>query len=185
MPEQLKLKFRTIPLWLIVVLCALSAGCGGDFDAYAIKERAERGPVLLDSEEVTLNTTEIDCGVANELWGAPSAGGGARVIYRLTDKARDLHFSDDIYANDAGFDQPHTQVRGKFQLQLDRVVAVNGPNAYTRLVQAQIGVRIPHPCFPTPLRIMGVRKGKFAPDEAPTLLYEAREDGWQAAHIVH
>ena len=180
------MRFYPIPVWMVVVLCAFSVACSHDLDGNAIKPRAESSPMPLDSEQVSLSAAQVSCGVENDLWVAGPSDGGQRTIYRLTQKARDLQFSDDIYANDPGFSSPYTQVRGKFYLQLDSVVTIHdGTDAFTKLVQATISVKIPHSCFTAPLPIMGIRQGKFSASVAPTMIYENSDDGWQPTHLVH
>jgi len=177
------MKFRTNSILLITVLCLFAAACGQDF-ATTLQERAEGKPIQLDSEQVSLTLEQLKCGVKYELWdGAPE--GGQQAVYRLTQKGRELQFSDNIYPNGPGYPSPYTQVRGKFHLQFTRIVEISDGSDGSKLVQAQLGVKIPHPCFAAALPVMGIRKGKFTPDEAPTLKYENAEDGWQPAELVH
>jgi hypothetical protein len=142
--------------------------------------------MTLDSEQVTLSDTQLDCGISNELWESSSSDGGQRAIYRLTQKGRDLQFSDDVYGQDPEYGAAYTQVRGKFTLALTSVVAVHdGPETGTKLIQAQLSVRVPHACFADPLPLMGVNKGKFTSKLPPTLLYENGENGWMAVKLIH
>ena len=184
------MKFHASPMFLATLfalaLSFLLTGCDHDFDENTTKSRAEGKPVQLDSEQVSVNWGQLNCGVENELWeGAPPAEPGQPVIYRLTQKGRDLQFSDDVYVNETGYSSPYVQVRGKFYLQLDRVVTINTDTDGSKLIQSQLGVKIPHPCFTTPLPIMGIKKGKFASDVPPTLKYENGEEGWFPTGLVH
>ena len=154
------MKFRTIPTFLAMVLCFFAAGCSHDFDEEMIRSRAAEKPLQLDSEQVSLNSGQLSCGVDNELWeGIPPTEVRQAAIYRLTPKGRSLQFSDDVYVDDPVNPAPFAQVRGKFYLQVDRVVTINTTSDGAKLVQAVVGVKIPHPCFTTPLfsrRIMAV-----------------------------
>jgi hypothetical protein len=176
------------PIFALITagLTVFLAGCSHDFDPNAAKPLAEMNAVQLDSEQVALTEAELSCGVTEDLWEETSPD-GSRAIYRLTQKARDLNFSEDIYARDPEYPTtPYTQLRGKFNLNLDALIVVNdGPEDGTKLVQATYGVKIPHLCFPAPLMIMGVNKGKFSTRIAPTLQYENSDKGWQAVKFVH
>lgn len=181
------MRFRTkvIPILIALVLCLLVTACGHDFDGEAIRAGTEK-PVQLDREQVSMSYDQVLCGVKNELWEGDSAEmGQPQTSYRLTQKGRDLLFSDDVYPNGAGYLTPYTQVRGKCSLQLGQVVAISNGNDGGKLVQAKLAVRIPHACFAAALPIMGVRKGKFAPDVAPILKYEEDENGWLPTELVH
>jgi hypothetical protein len=173
-------------VWSVAALCAVLAGCGSSgFNDAAMKALAERNPIQLDSEQVSLTEGQVNCGVANDLW-YEAPGDGGRAIYRLTEKGRDLKFSDNVYARDPDFPFPYTQLRGKFNLSLTRVVSVqDGSEQGTKLVQAALGVKIPHSCFADPLLIMGIAKGRFTTNLAPTLLYENDNDVWSAVKLVH
>lgn len=181
------MRFRTkvIPIFITGVLCVFVTACGHEFDGEAIQSGAGK-PAELDREQVSMSYEQLLCGVKNELWESDTAETGQpQTSYRLTQKGRDLQFSDDIYPSGAGYTTPYTQVRGKFKLFLGQVIAItNGPD-HAKLVQAKLSVKIPHPCFATALPIMGVRKGKFTPDAAPVLKYEEDESGWQLTELVH
>jgi hypothetical protein len=187
LPERKIMKFRSIfPPALLATLLTLLAGCSHDFDENTVRSRAAGQMLQLDSEQVSLNSAQLGCGVQNELWEAPPpAESGLPAAYRLTQTGRDLQFSDDVYANEPGYPAPYAQVRGKFYLQVDNVVAINVASDGARLIQAAMSVKIPHPCFANPLPLMGIKKGKFAPDFAPTLMFENTEEGWYPTQLVH
>jgi hypothetical protein len=172
-----------------LTLCVFLAGCSSHgFDDETIKSAAEQVPINIDREQVSLTDAQVACGVMNDLWEDAQAGNGQRAIYRLTQKGRDLQFSDDVYARDPEFDNtPYTQVRGKFSLTLFSIVAARDGSDGAKLVQAMLGVRIPHPCFTDPVLLMGVNKGKFTTKNAPTLLYEetGEKSLWTAIKLVH
>jgi hypothetical protein len=191
------MKFAAEPALLAVILCAFSAGCTDPdlFDENTAKAAAEAQPVQLDSEQISLRDAELTCAVNNDLWDAPisvggvvgtSGAGGERFLSHLQQKGRDLNFSDDVTSGESGFATPFTQVRGKFSLQLDRVVSIHdGEDKETKIVQAKVGVKIAHPCFANPLPIMGLRKGQYFDDLPVTLQYEKDTVGWHLAKIIH
>ena len=169
------------------ILCGLLAGCTDPdaFDENTAKSAAEYQPFQLDSEQVTMNTGQIACGANNDLWETPR-GGSDRSISVLQQKGRDLKFSDDITSGEPGFLNPYTQVRGKFPLQLDKVVSIRqGEDKDTRIVQAKVGIKMSHTCFDSALPIMGVSHGKYADDLPVTLQYERDGNGWHLAKIIH
>jgi hypothetical protein len=47
-----------------------------------------------------------------------------------------------------------------------------------------MGIIVPHACFPDPLPLMGVRKGNFAQDVSPVLLFRYN-NAWTLEGIVH
>jgi len=181
------MKFAAAPALLAATLCAFSVSCGDPnaFDDGVAKGVAESEPFQLDSEQVSMNLTQLGCGVNEDLWEAPSSG-TERSISRLEQNGRNLNLSDDVYSSDASYADPYTQVRGKFALQLDRVISIkDGEDKDTKIVQAKVGVKIPHKCFDTPLAIMGVGKGKYAEDVPVTLRYERYDAGWHLVKILH
>jgi len=176
---------KVIPIFITWGLCIFVTACGREFDI----ETAQKGAgklIELDREQVAMNYEQLICGIKNELWeGDLAETGQPQTSYRLTQKGRDLQFSDYVYTGGAGYSAPYTQVRGKFNLYLGQVTAITNGSDYSKLVQAKLSVKIPHFCFATALPIMGVRKGKFAPDAAPILKYEEDENGWQLTELVH
>jgi hypothetical protein len=182
------MKFRVTPALLAGALAAILAGCGGDpnaFDEGVAKAVAEAEPFQLDSEQVSMNFMQLDCGAGEDLWEAPS-NSGERSLSHLEQKGRDLHLTDDVYSGDSEFPSPYTQVRGKFALQVDQVLSIkDGEDKDTKIVQAKAGVKIADACFTTPLAIMGIRKGKYAADLPVTLRYERYDTGWHLVKILH
>ena len=184
------MKFWAAPALLAGTLAVILAGCGGDpnaFDEGVAKGVAEAEPFQLDSEQVSMNFTQLGCGANEDLWEAPSNGGnGERSLSRLEAKGHNLNLSDDVYSGDSEYPNPYTQVRGKFPLQVDQVISIkDGEDKDTKIVQAKVGVKIPHKCFDTPLAIMGVGKGKYAEDVPVTLRYERYDAGWHLVKILH
>jgi hypothetical protein len=182
------MKFSATPALLAGALATILAGCGGDpnaFDEGVAKGVAEAEPFQLDSEQVSMNPVQLDCGASEDLWDAPS-NIGDRSLSHLEQKGRNLKLSDDVYSGDSEYPYPYTQVRGKFALQVDQVVSIKeGEDKDTKIVQAKVGVKIADPCFTTPLAIMGIRKGKYAADLPVTLRYERYDIGWHLVKILH
>ena len=182
------MKFRATPALLAAALAAFLAACGGDpnaFDEGVAKGVAEAEPFQLDSEQVSMNSTQLGCGAGEDLWEAPT-NSGERSLSHLEQKGRDLNLTDDVSSGDSEFPNPYTQVRGKFPLQVDQVLSIkDGEDKDTKIVQAKVGVKINDPCFTTPLAIMGIRKGKYAADLPVTLRYERYDIGWHLIKIVH
>lgn len=182
------MKFWATPALLAGALAIVLAGCGGDpsaFDEGIAKAVAEAEPFQLDSEQVSMNLQQLECGAGEDLWEAPS-NSGDRSLSHLEQKGHDLNLTDNVYSGDSEFPNPYTQVRGKFALQVDQVLSIkDGEDKDTKIVQARVGVKIMDPCFTTPLYIMGIRKGKYAPDLPVTLRYERYDTGWHLVKILH
>ena len=132
-----------------------------------------------------MTPAQLACGVTDELWDAPTAGAD-RTVSHLEPKGRSLNFSDDISSDEAGHLLPYTQVRGKFAMQLDQVISIkDGEDKDTKIVQGKIGVKIPEPCFDSPVYIMGIRKGQYHDDLPATMQFERYGDGWHLTKIIH
>src|SRR5579872_7145825 len=173
---------------LFIVCCLLAgfailAGCGsGDFNYGKVGNIIQGAPLKLDAEYVILNRSQVDCGVQEDLWDAPVEN-GTHSVARLTQKGRDLHFSDDVSIGDLR--NPYAQIRGEFTLvAIDVQADRDGPDKESRLVDVKLGVPITHYCFPQPLLMMGVRKGNFTQDVSPTLLFRYN-NGWYLDRIMH
>ncbi len=178
--------FRAAPA-LLGTLAVILAGCGDPsaFDAGVAKGVAEAEPFQLDSEQVSMNLAQLDCGAGEDLWEAPR-NSGDRSFSRLEAKGHNLNLTDDVYSGDSEYPNPYTQVRGKFALQVDQVISIkDGEDKDTKIVQAKVGVKIADPCFNTPLAIMGIRKDKYSADLPVTLRYERYDTGWHLVKILH
>ena len=179
------MKFLAAPA-LLAVLCVFTASCAAPnaFDEDIARAVAASHPVQLDSEQVSMNTGQLACGANNDLWEAPIQGGD-RSISRLEPKGRALNFSDDVSSDEPAFPNPYTQVRGTFSLQMDRVFFIKDEDKDTKIVQARVGIKVPHSCFTSPLMIMGLRKGAYADDQPVTLEYQFDGYVWTVSKIVH
>jgi hypothetical protein len=163
---------------LILTLCL--AGCGTpDFNSDSAKGMLEQNPLDLSNEQVVLNDQQLDCGTKNELWDPPSGN-----MAHLTQKGRDLKFTDDIRLNDPDVHQPYTQVSGKFPVQVGEVTKVRDTEG-GKLADVKLGITISHDCFATPLPLMGVRKGKFTPDAPVVFRFVGSEKEYKLDKLMH
>ena len=169
--------------WAAVVAALSLAGCGGGgFDG---RSTLESRPVRLDGEQVTLDQTQLDCGTREDLW-VISPLGDARSIARLTQKARDLQFGDDVQIGDPEIKVPYAQIRGSFPVAVLQMGTVRDDDAFTKSVEAKVGVRINHSCFQNPLPVlMGIRHGKFDGSTSPVFRFKLEGDSWTVDQVVH
>jgi hypothetical protein len=158
-------------------------GCGGnDFDATSVLESR---PVKLDGEQVALNPDQVDCGAREDLWTVATLGGEGRSVGRLTQKGRDLQFSDDVQIGDPGLSVAHTQVHGSLPVQVFQVGSVREEDAWTKLGDAKVGVKINDACFQAnPPLVMGIRHGQFDPTANPVFRFKLDRD-WQVDQVIH
>jgi hypothetical protein len=70
-------------------------------------------------------------------------------------------------------------------LQLADGPTIKDEGSDGRLVEGKLLVIIPHMCFPDPLPILGVRKGRFSQDALPVLEFRLLNDGWHFSKLVH
>jgi hypothetical protein len=176
--------FRFVPI--AVALIAI-AGCGSDKDLDEDKAKTilEANPVSLDREQVTLSQKEFDCGVQAELWASPIQFSPDRSTARLNEEGKRLGFSDDIVI-ESTYHMPYAQVQGPFPLQIDQVTNIrDGEDSGTKLVTAKAAVKIQNDCFPNPLPLMAVNKGKFQEDSPVRFLFGPAEAGWRLEKLVH
>src|SRR5437868_884094 len=88
----------------VLAACLALAGCGsGGFDAGGL---LESHPLRLDGEQVMLSGDALNCGVSEDLWSVTSLG-NERSVGRLSQKARDLQFSDDVQLGDPAVGAPY------------------------------------------------------------------------------
>lgn len=159
-----------------LMLC-LAACSSPDFDP---KPLLENTPVDLTNEQVTLTDAQVNCGAQNELWDPPSGN-----IAKLTQKGRDLKFTDDVRVVDPNIHVPYTQVSGKFSVQVAEIAKVRDVEG-GKLVDARLGVIIPQDCFNgTSLPLMGVRKGNFAPDAPVVFRFVGSGKEWSLDKLMH
>jgi hypothetical protein len=170
-------------LLLVVGLVIITVSCGSkdDFDAKSI---LEANPVKLEGEQLTLSAKEVECGVQEELWDAPTQVSQERSVARLTSKGRGLGFSDDVTMELNS--RPYVQVSGTFPLQVDEVTeTVAGGDNDTKRVAARAGVKVQHSCFQNPLPVMGVKHGNFQHDTPASFLLRQAKEGWKFEKVVH
>lgn len=131
-----------------------------------------------------LTSAQVDCGVKAELWDPP-ANFGDRTVARLQAAGRALNFDDDVVIGEPGNANPYVQVRGDFSASLGDGPDIREPEQGVKIVTGKMGVSISNPCFPDPLPVLGVRKGKFSEDAQPIMRYELLKDGWHYVKLVH
>jgi len=171
--------------WLIPTVGIFLAACGGSGFNYGRARNIIQGtPLRLDAEYVMLTSTQVTCGVDNDLWDAPNdPGEHGRQTARLKQAARNLGFSDDVSIGD--LPRPYAQVRGTFNLAVAEVTSdKDGPQQNTRLVTTKVGVTLQNACFTDPLPLMGVHNGNFSQDFSPVLLFRF-DNGWTLDQIAH
>lgn len=181
-----KLLARVLPA-IVMGLCLIAAGCGfGDFNEGRCRNSIEAAPVRLDGEQVILKSDQIDCGVHNDLWDAATYDPKELGVARLTAAGRALKFDDDIQINEVGNRQPYVQIRGEFPLQVLEILNIrDGDDVDLKLVEVRVGVVVQHSCFPQPLPLMGVRKGKFSQDMNPVIRLKQQGNSWFVDRFVH
>jgi len=177
---------RSLGLALVAFAICL-IGCGpNDFNYGKARNLIEGTPLHLDAEYAMLTAAQYECGIQEELWDQPSQPVGLPgqiASARLTQKGRDLKFSDDVSIGVKRY--PYVQVRGDFNLAVNEISSdKEGPEEFTRLVETKLAVVIPHMCFPNPLPLMGVRKGQFSQDTSPVLFFRYN-NGWSIEKVVH
>jgi hypothetical protein len=158
------------------------AGCGGGgFDPNGILESR---PLRLDGEQVMLSGEELECGSREELWTVAPNGDGTAVA-RLTQKARDLQFGDDVRIGEPGITVPYAQLRGSFSVKVLQLGSIHDDDPFTKRADAKVGVKIDHACFQNYLPVlMGIRKGQFSPSTNP--VFRFKMDGeWTMDQILH
>ena len=167
-------------------LCLLLTGCSpGSFDYSMVQYMLEVNPISLDGEQMMITDGQIQCGVQSELWDLQQLGPG-RAIARLNQPARDLHFGDDVVIGEAGMHSAYAQLRGTFQLRMLDFGNVRADGERFKLVDAKIGVEIPHSCFQSPLpQLMAVRRGRFTQDALPTFRFRMDGNNWLYDRIQH
>jgi hypothetical protein len=170
-----------IRLIFIAIFAVCLTGCGSSgFDSEAFTGILQSAPVNLSGEQVTLTQSQVDCGVHSELWDPPSG-----LTAKLTEKGRNLKFSDDIRVSDPEISVPYTQVSGSFPVQVSDVSRIRDADSGKKLADVKLGIVMRHECFATPLPVMGVRKGKFTPDAAVVFQFQGSGKEWSLDKLVH
>ena len=167
----------------VAVLAFLTlAGCGST--EFSANGTLESHPVQLDGEQVVLDQGQVDCGAREDLWTITPYGDG-RAAGRLTQKGRDLQFSDDVQIGDPAVGVPYVQIHGTFPVRVFQVGSVHDEDAYTKVAEARVTVRIDHSCFQSsPPILMGIRHGQF--DQSASPVFRFKLDGeWTVDQIVH
>jgi hypothetical protein len=141
--------------------------------------------IPLDGEQIMVTESQIECGVQSELWDVQQLGPG-RAVARLNQPGRNLLFGDDVVIGESGMHSPYAQIRGTFQLRLIDFGNVRADGEKFKLVDAKVGVEIPHSCFQSPLpQLMAVRRGRFTQDAIPTFRFRLDGSNWVFDRIQH
>ena len=138
-------------------------------------------PKALDGEQVMLTNEQVACGEREDLWTMESHGGDTATGH-LTPKAQALGFGDDVRVGEQRL--PFSQLRGQYTLQVLRIESIRDEGAKVKVVDAKVGVVIAHSCFPQPVQLMGVKKGRFTQDAAPRFQL-ALNGNWEYDRLLH
>lgn len=165
-----------------LLACLALAGCGGG--GFDVNGLLEAHPLRLDGEQVVLSGEALDCGTREDLWTVSSLG-GERSVGRLSQKARDLQFSDDVQIGDTAVGAPYAQIRGSFSVKALQVGSIRDEDVFTKLADAKVAVQIDHSCFQNGMPLlMGIKHGQFSRSTNP--LFRFKMDGeWTMDQIVH
>ncbi|MEO8028580.1 MAG: hypothetical protein ABI823_19010 [Bryobacteraceae bacterium] len=166
---------------LLAVIC--SSGCGAVGPDAKLREVFDgQQPMALEAEQVVLTDVQVKCGIREELWEEPRQVSGDRTTAKLTQKGRDLKFSDDVTVQESTIKVPYVQVRGSFPATLIDIGSTED-TPEGKIVNAKVGITVAHSCFASPLKMMGVKHGNFSP-EAPVVL-RFTNNGEKFDRIVH
>lgn len=172
--------YRNLLIFIAILAVIGLAGCSAPgFDNDAAKGMLEGAPLELSNEQVVVNDGQLECGTKNDLWDPPNGN-----VARLTQKGRDLHFTDDIRLNDPDIHVAYTQVNGKFPVQVAEVTKVRDTDG-GKLADVKLGIMVSHECFTTPLPLMGIRKGKFTPDAPVVFRFKGSDKEFTFDKLMH
>lgn len=163
-------------------------GCkaSSDFSEDVARGAIESAPMKLEGEQVTINDTQMQCGLRAEYWEPPVATSNDRSSAHLTSKGRELKFNDDLIVHDPSSRVAFIQVRGEFPLVVDSIVSMKDAGDQTnKLVEAKVRAKIEDPCFPEGVPLMGVRHGNFSADSPVVFHMHLDDSGWHVDKLVH
>jgi hypothetical protein len=168
---------------VVAVACLSLAACGtGGFNSTAALESQ---PLRLDNEQVVLDQGQLDCGAREDLWNVAQLGEG-RAVARLTQKGRDLQFSDDVQIGDANIGVPYAQIHGSFGVRVLQMVSARDDDPATKTIEAKVGIKFDHKCFQDPWPVlMGVRHGQFTPSANPMFRFTLDGEQWPFDKVIH
>lgn len=177
----MKSSFRIAPL---LVAGLLLTGCdSGVFDDEAAQALVESSKLALSGEQVLITPEQILCGEKKGLWIIDQTDGG-NALGRLEAPARDLLFGDDVRMGDHKFTNPYIQLRGDFDVKIQKFIKVTDENPDVKVVEAKLGVIVKHECFPQPLPLLGIDRGDFSEEAAPRVRLR-QHNGWRTDQVLH
>lgn len=169
---------------VVVAAGMLLAGCeSGVFDDQAAQALIESSKLALSGEQVLLTPEQVLCGEKKGLWLIDQTDGG-NALGRLEAPARELLFGDDVRMGDHKFTNPYIQLRGDFDVKIQKFIKLTEENAYVKVVEAKLGVIVKHECFPQPLALLGIDRGDFSEEAAPRIRLR-QHNGWRADQVLH
>jgi len=112
--------------------------------------------------------------------------GDGRSVGHLTQKGRNLQFSDDVQIGDPGVGLPYAQIHGSFGVKVLQTATVRDDDPSTKIVEAKVAVKIDHKCFESTWPVlMGVRHGQFTPSANPVFRFKLDGEQWPFDQVVH
>jgi hypothetical protein len=178
--SRIKYMFRLFQASIAILIICLSGCASPGFDEGAVKGLLESTPLTVSTEEVTLTPSQADCVLQNELWEQPNGN-----TARLTQKGRDLKFTDDLRFGDPDMRLPFTQVTGTFPVSVSDVSKLRDTDGGMKLADVKLGVVITHECFTSPLPLMGIKKGKFSPAAPVVFRFQGSGKDWSLDKLMH
>jgi hypothetical protein len=162
----------------------LLTGCdSGVFDDAAAQSLIESSKLPLSGEQVLITPEQILCGEKKGLWIIDQTDGG-NALGRLEAPGRDLLFGDDVRMGDHKFTSPYVQLRGDFNVKIQKFIKLTDENADVKVAEAKMGVILKHECFPAPLPLLGIDRGDFSEEAAPRVRLR-QHNGWATDQVLH
>jgi len=177
---------KSFPCSVLPALFAvILTGCASsEFSKDLAKSVLEANPVQLNGEQLLLNEEQVRCGDREDLWHLTQVDGG-HTIGRLSEKGRELQFSDDVRIGYSGAEGATVQVSGKFSLQVARIPSFQDEGERSKVVEARTSVVVNHKCFKRPLPVlMGIQHGEFSANANPLFRLRLREN-WGVEELLH
>jgi hypothetical protein len=179
--QGMKFQWQTAVLALAGLLLT---GCeSGVFDDAAAQVLIESSKLALSGEQVLLTPDQIICGEKKGLWIIDQTDGG-NPVGRLEATGRALLFGDDVRMGERKFSNPYVQLRGDFDVKIQKFIKMTDESANVKVAEAKLGVIVKHECFAKPLPLLGIDRGDFSEDAAPRIRLRMR-NGWTTDEVLH